>query len=187
MDDDYGYPYFRKPPYHKLQLLRVGLTPRSSWSSHARGEYWCLCKGADNIMGLEPQMLWRSVGYRPRFGHWSRKTPEAFMWSTFGRFPWVKSHPLLQAGSTNACGTPGLPLQLQNCCSFQQGVLQTCRGCRWGQAQTPDLTLLSTVARSQIASKMLNDHEFVEDWLARWKEATVAEVLTSCFISSCVQ
>ena len=46
-----------------------------------------------------------------------------------------------------------------------------------GQAQTPDLTLLSTVAWSQIASKKLTDHEFVEDWLARWKEATVAEVL----------
>ena len=28
----------------------------------------------------------------------------------------------------------------------------------------------------QIASKKLNDPEFVEDWLARWKEATVAEV-----------
>ena len=28
----------------------------------------------------------------------------------------------------------------------------------------------------QIASKKLNDREFVEDWLVRWKEATVAEV-----------
>ena len=58
--------------------------------------------------------------------------------------------------------------------------------CRWGQAQTPNLTLPSTVAWRQIASKKLNDHEFVEDWLARWKEATVAEVLASWFISAFV-
>jgi len=61
--------------------------------------------------------------------------------------------------------------------SFQQGCLTDLQRLLVGQAQTPDLTLLSTVAWSQIASKKLNDHEFVEDWLARWKEATVAEVL----------
>ena len=177
--------------------------------SSPRGEYWCLCKGADNIMGLDPQLL-RGTDQGLSTTDLTTKTPEAFVWSTFGGFPWVKSHPLLQAGSTNACGTPGLPLQLQNgctlqkhknvvfaylhrkcvtCCSrmlsFQQGCLTDLQRLLVGQAQTPDLTLLSTVAWSQIASKKLNDHEFVEDWLARWKEATVAEVLAIWFISAC--
>lgn len=68
------------------------------------GEYWCLCKGADNIMGpLCDRPLGGSLG--SSLTHYSK------------------------------------------------------------------LGLRTLV----IASKKLNDHEFVEDWLARWKEATVAE------------
>eukprot|EP00435_Cladocopium_sp_Y103_P042653 s786_g11.t2 len=68
------------------------------------GEYWCLCKGADNIMG---PLCDRPLG-----------------------------------------GSLGLSL-----------------------THYSKLGLRTLV----IASKKLNDHEFVEDWLARWKEATVAE------------
>lgn len=68
------------------------------------GEYWCLCKGADNIMGpLCDRPLGGSLGVS--LTHYSK------------------------------------------------------------------LGLRTLV----IASKKLNDREFVEDWLVRWKEATVAE------------
>lgn len=197
--------------YHKLQqLLKVGLIPRlPRCSSQARGEYWCLCKGADNIMGLDPQMLRGSAGYRPGVTRvWAQLISQlkrlrplcdrplgGSLGSSLTHYSKLGLRTLVvrlachcsrMAVHCKSIRMSSLLIYIVNashvasCCSrmlsFQQGCLTDLQRLLVGQAQTPDLTLLSTVAWSQIASKKLNDHEFVEDWLARWKEATVAEV-----------
>ena len=80
------------------------------------------------------------------------------------RFAWSESHPLFQAGTADTCGLPGM---LPNHC-FK--ILQIENSWTWDDVR------YWVALFSQIASKKLNDREFVEDWLVRWKEATVAEV-----------
>eukprot|EP00438_Fugacium_kawagutii_P011753 Skav222927 [mRNA] locus=scaffold1489:355485:367621:+ [translate_table: standard] len=81
-------------------------------------------------------------------------------------------------GSSADEAAPGAVRNFGLCCTGKSPG-RVCRSCTSGWPTAQLLRELHMAGLCPIASKKLNDNEFVEDWLARWKEATVAEVALS--------